>query len=160
MKNNIKSSILKWLCKLFEYPDYPHSFKDQWIGWSIWDGQLTVSFDLRQPEQVKLLSLIHPRFLGCPQYKTLKIVNENTFYLQLNSLFTINYPTILSYKHIKTIKHKDNDGDDFYEYYWEITLSDNTIITHISQTMTLKENNVLYRNTIEERMFLDFLKTI
>jgi hypothetical protein len=25
------------------------------------------------------VSIIHPRFLGCPQYKTLKVVNEKVF---------------------------------------------------------------------------------
>ena len=71
---------MKWLSNLFGYDNYPNSFKDQWITWNIWDGELSVSFDLRQEEQVKLLSLIHPRFLGCPQYKTLKVVNEKNFY--------------------------------------------------------------------------------
>jgi len=81
LDKKMKPLILKWLSNLFGYENYPNSFKDQWIYWSIWDGKLTVSFDLRQEEQVKLLSLIHPRFLGCPQYVTLKIVNEQTFFI-------------------------------------------------------------------------------
>jgi hypothetical protein len=105
-----KPLILKWLSGLFGYENYPHSFKDQWITWNIWDGELSVSFDLRQEEQVRLLSLIHPRFLGCPQYKTLKVVNEKSFYLQLKQLLYIEYPGIKGSKKISQTKHKDNDN--------------------------------------------------
>src|ERR1043165_4749755 len=86
-----KPLILKWLCQLFNYKDYPHDFKDQYITWGIWDGELTVMFDHRQECQNKLISLIPPQFLGCPQYGTLKIVNEDTFYLPLKRLLHINY---------------------------------------------------------------------
>jgi len=102
-----KPKIIKWLCSLFGYVDYPHSFKDQWIIWNIWDGELSISFDLRQPEQEKLLSMIHPRFIGCPQSGTLKIVNEKSFYLSLKRLLHINYPNIVSHRLNQKVHHKD-----------------------------------------------------
>ena len=154
-----KPLILKWLSSLFGYENYPHSFKDQWINWDIWDGELSVSFDLRQEEQVKLLSLIHPRFLWCPQYKTLKVVNEKSFYLHLKQLLHIEYPEIKGSKKIDQTKHKDNDGDTFYTYDWEVFLSDGSSILYHNQKdkMDMVKGDFIYNATIQERAFVKFL---
>jgi len=157
-----KPLILKWLSGLFGYENYPHSFKDQWITWNIWDGELSVSFDLRQEEQVRLLSLIHPRFLGCPQYKTLKVVNEKSFYLQLKQLLYIEYPEIKGSKKISQTKHKDNDGDIFHTYDWEVFLSDGSSILYHNQKdkMDMRQGDFIYNATIQERAFVKFLQGI
>jgi hypothetical protein len=157
-----KPLILKWLSKLFNYDDYPHSHTDQWINWHIHDGYLSVSFDLRQIEQIKLLSLIHPRFIGIPQYTTLKIVNEQSFYVELERLFKIDYPNIVYSKLINSVKHKDNDGDTFHTYDWEVFLEDNSSIIYHNQTqkMDMVKDDYTYKNIIEERSFVEFLKTI
>ena len=154
-----KPKIIKWLCSLFGYQDYPHSFKDQWINWNIWDGEMSISFDLRQEEQVKLLSMIHPRFIGCPQQGTLKIVNEKSFYLSLKRLLHINYPRITSHKLTQKVHHKDNDGDDFYVYYWTVYLDDDTCISYSNQSpvMDLKKGDFSYNATIQQRAFCNFL---
>lgn len=157
-----KPLILEWLSNLFGYENYPHSFKDQWINWNIWDGELSISFDLRQDEQVKLLSLIHPRFLGCPQYKTLKVVNEKSFYLHLKQLLHIEYPEIIGSKKINQTKHKDNDGDTFYTYDWEVFLSDGSSILYHNQKdkMDMVKGDFIYNATIQERAFVKFLQGV
>ncbi len=155
-----KPLIIKWLCKQFNYQYYPHSFKDQWILWSIWEGMLTISFDGRQDEHNKLLSLIHPRFLGIPQYKTLKIVNEKNFYLQLNHLLNIDYPAIVGHELLSTEKHKDDDGDVFYTYKWNVFLADGTsvIYNNMVDKMDLIKSDFVYNKIIQERAFTEFLK--
>ncbi len=163
-----KPLILEWLASIFGYKNYPHSFKDQWINWNIWDGDFNVSFDLRQEEQVKLLSLIHPRFLGCPQYKTLKIVNEQSFYLPLKQFLHIEYPEIKGSKLIKKNKERGGHGgwhsasDDFYTYDWEVFLSDDTSIRYHNQNekMDMKKGDYTYNSIIQERAFVNFLSPL
>lgn len=155
-----KPLILTWLADLFGYKNYPHSHTDQWITWNIWRGELTIGFDFRQAEQVKLFSLIHPRFKGVPQYQTLKIVNENNFYLNLSSLLSIEYPNIVSSKLINKVSHKDNDGDIFYTYDWEVFLDDGTSVMYHNQksTMDMVKGGFIYDSIIQERAFINFLK--
>lgn len=163
-----KPLILKWLSSLFGYNDYPHSFKDQWITYNIWDGELSISFDSRQEEQVKLLSLIHPRFLGCPQYKTLKVVNEKSFYIQLKHLLHIEYPEINGSKLIRRNKINGGTGgwhsasDDFYTYDWEVFLSDGSSLFYNTQKdkMDMVKGDFVYNATIQERAFVKFLNCI
>jgi hypothetical protein len=154
-----KPLILKWLAKHFRYENYPHSFKDQWINWQVWDGDLTVSFDLRQEEHEKLLYMIHPRFLGCPQHKTLKIVNEDTFHLQMKQLLCIEYPTIKKSYMIDKTRHVDNDGDEFFTYDWEVILSDDSSIMYHNQknNMDMVKGDFIYNATIQQRAFTRFL---
>lgn len=156
-----KPLILKWLCEVFEYKNYPYSFRDQWIIWNVsHDGELWVSFDHRQEEQRKLFSMIPIRFLGAIQWKTLKIVNEKSFYLPLSRFLTIKYPEIISSKLLSKTKHIDNDGDDFYSYDWEIFLNDGTSIhySNYSQHMDMKHGDYYYTNRINTREFLKFLE--
>lgn len=163
-----KPLILKWLSNLFGYINYPHSYADQWIRWHIWDGELSVSFDLRQQEQVKLLSLIHPRFLGVPQSKTLKIVNETSFYLQLKSLLHIEYPEIIGSKLLRKNKERGGKGgwysesDNFYTYDWEVLLSDGSSIFYHNQVdiMDMIKGGYTYNSTIQKRAFIQFLNNI
>lgn len=165
LDKKVKSLILKWLSGLFGYENYPHSFKDQWIAWNIWEGELSVSFDSRPEEQIKMLSLIHPRFLGCPQYKTLKVVNDKTFYLQLNQLLHIEYPEITGSKLLLKEKQRGGTGgwhsasDDFYTYDWEVFLSDGSSLFYHSQkcTMDMVKGDFIYNATIQERAFVNFL---
>lgn len=166
LDKKIKPLILKWLSNLFGYENYPNSFKDQWISWNIWDGELSVSFDLRQEEQLKLLSLIHPCFLGCPQYKTLKVVNEKNFYLQLKQLLHIEYPEITGSKLLSKDKQRGGTGgwhsasDDFYTYDWEVFLSDGSSLFYHNQkdTMDMVKGDFIYNATIQERAFVNFLQ--
>jgi hypothetical protein len=161
-----KPLILKWLSSLFGYKNYPHSFKDQFISWNIWDGELTVTFDLRQEEQAKLLSLIHPRFLGCPQYKTLKVVNEDSFYLQLRDLLYIKYPEITGNIFLSRRNQRGGTGgchsasDDFYTYDWEVFLSDGTSLFYHNQKdkMDMVKGGFIYNARIQERAFVNFLQ--
>jgi len=166
LDKHCKPLILDWLASLFGYKDYPHSFKDQWISWNIWDGELSIGFDLRQEEQSRLLSLIHPRFLGCPQSGTLKVVNEKNFYLQLSRLLHIEYPEIKNSKLVSKNKHSGGTGgwsspsDDFYTYDWEVFLSDGTSLLYNNQSekMDLKKGDFIYNSIIQERAFVKFLK--
>lgn len=161
-----KPLILKWISNLFGYDNYPHSFRDQWINWNVWDGLLTVSFDLRQKEHKKLLSLIHPCFLGCPQYKTLKVVNEKTFYLELKQLLHIEYPEIIDSKLLSKDKQRGGSGgwhsasDDFYTYDWEVFLSDGSSLFYRNQkdTMDMVKGDFIYNARIQERAFVNFLQ--
>jgi hypothetical protein len=155
-----KPLILTWLADLFKYKDYPHSHTDQWITWTLWDGQLSVGFDFRQEEHVKLFSMIHPRFKGIPQYTTLKIVNEKSFYLDLKQLLHLKYPNIVSSKLINKVKHKDNDGDTFYTYDWEVFLDDDTSIMYHNQKekMDMVKGDYIYNSIIQEKAFVNFLK--
>ena len=165
LDKKVKPLILDWLSKLFDYDNYPHSFKDQWINWSVWDGELSVSFDLRQEEQVKLLSFIHPRFLGCPQYKTLKVVNENNFYLRLKQLLPINYPEITGSKLLSKDKQRGGTGgwsspsDDFYTYDWEVFLNDGSSVFYHNQNdkMDMEYKGFTYNAIIQERAFVRYL---
>ena len=168
LDKEIKPLLLTWLSNLFGYKTYPHSFKDQWINWNIWDGILSISFDLRQEEQIKLLSLIHPRFLGTPQYKTLKIVNEKNFYLPLKNLLHIEYPEITGSKLLSKNKQLGGIGgwnspsDYFYNYDWEIFLSDGSSIFYHNQknTMDMVKKDFIYNVTIQERAFVNFLQGV
>lgn len=155
-----KPLILKWLSSVFEYENYPHSFKDQWINWNICNGQLQIIFDTRAEEQAKLLSLIHPRFLGTVQYKTLKIVNQKTFYLRLSDLLHIDYPEIQKSRQISETKQIDNDGDTFYIYEWEVFLSDDSSIIYSNQKnkMDMTKGDFIYNDMIQERAFVKFLE--
>ena len=165
LDKKVKPLILDWLSKLFGYDNYPHSFKDQWIRWSVWDGELSVSFDLRQEEQVKLLSLIHPCFLGCPQFRTLKIVNENNFYLRLKRLLPIKYPEITGSKLLSKDKQSGGTGgwsspsDDFYTYDWEVFLNDGSSVFYHNQNdkMDMGYRGFTYDAIIQERAFVRYL---
>lgn len=159
LDKKVKPLILTWLADLFGYKDYPHSFKDQYINWSIWDNHISVSFDLRQEEQVKLISLMHPRFLGAIQSGTLKIVNEKCFYMDIERLGHIKYPKIINSKRTNKTSHKDNDGDIFYTYDWEVFLEDETSIYYHNQTdkMDLEYKGFTYNSIIQERFFVNYL---
>ncbi len=155
-----KSLILKWMAKQFNYPDYPHSFKDQFINWNIWDSELTIIFDSRQLEQMKLLSLIPPQMVGAVQYKSLLIVNKHTFNIRIEKLGAIEYPEINGYTLIKEVTQFDNDGDIFYEYNWEISLTDGTSIEYNNQDEypNLNKGDIIYNSIIQERFFCNFLE--
>lgn len=163
-----KPLILKWLADLFGYENYPHSFKDQWITWGISDGLLSVSFDLRNEEHRKLLSLIHPRFLGCPQFGTLKIVNEKNFYIDLNCLINVETPDIIGSKLIAKNKQRGGTGgwhspsDDFYTYDWRVFLSDGTALYYHNQkeVMDMVKNDFTYTHDIQQRAFVKFLNNL
>lgn len=155
----IKPLVLKWLCDKFGYKSYPHSHADQWINWHIFDGRLSIGFDHRQEEQVKLLSLIPCQLRGAPQSGTLKIVNDDYFYLQLKDAVHIKYPEITGHRLINKEKHVDNDGDTFYVYNWEVSLSDGTSIKYRNQNanMDLTKRSFSYDSIIQERCFVEFL---
>lgn len=167
LDKEVKPLILKWLSKQFGYINYPHSFKDQWINWNVNNGEICVGFDLRQNEQVKLLSLIPTRFLGTPQRGTLKIVNDQNFYLQLNRITNIEYPSIEKSVLLKKEKHTGGKGgwisasDSFYTYDWEVFLSDGSSVYYHNQKdfMDMKEGDSSYNSIIHERAFVSFLKT-
>lgn len=166
LDKEIKPLIIKWLCNLFGYTDYVGDFRDQWITWGVWDGELNVGFDHRSDQHKKLLSLIHPRFLGAIQYSTLNVVNAKTFYLDLERMGDIKYPNIVS----STLLHKhENKGgkggwsspsDSFYSYEWEVFLDDGTSLYYRNQseTMDMVKGDYVYRSTIQERFFVEFLK--
>lgn len=165
----VKPLILKWLAKQFGYENYPHSYTDQWITWDVYNGMLTVSFDLRQDEHNKLLSLIPKQFLGIPQSRTLKIVNENSFYIRLEHLLNIEYPDIVGNELIEKHRHQSTEkggwyikGEYFHTYDWVVYLSDGTTIryTNRSDVMDLMKKDYIYKSIIEERAFLRFLEKL
>jgi hypothetical protein len=160
LDKTVKPMILEWLSNVFGYDNYPHSFKDQWITWNVWNNQLSVGFDWRQEEHKRLFDFIHPRFKGVPQTSTLKIVNEDNFYIEVDKIVHIDYPTIQSSVLIYKTKHTDNDGDVFYTYDWEVFLSDGTSIMYHNQNdkMDMIRRNFNYDATIQERAFVNFLE--
>lgn len=164
-----KPLILEWLNSLFDSQNkYTHSLQDQWIRWNIWDGDLSVGFDSRNDNQMRLLSKIHPRFLGSPQAYTLKVVNEQMFYLRLKCLLHIEYPSIV--KSILISRNKERGGtggwhspsDDFYTYDWRVELSDGSNIFYRNQEdkMDLVVGSYTYDSIIQERAFTGFLDKI
>lgn len=159
LDKQMKPLILKWLCETFGSGNFPHAFTDQWITWSIWDGELTIGFDRRQLTHVELFSRIPDRFKGVPQNCTLKIVNGHNFYMSVRHLGTIQYPKILSSKLIKAHTSKDDDGDTCYSSYWEVFLSDETSIIYHNQEqkMDLDWRGFIYDKIIQERFFVNFL---
>lgn len=156
-----KPLILSWLSEVFNYRGYPHDYKDQWINWSIYGGQLSISFDDRSEGQRELVKIIHPRFMGVPQYQTLRVVNKDSFYLDIHSLLSIEYPKITSHTLLRKTPHEDGDGDIFYTYDWRIYLDDGTSIHHQNQRniMTLKHGEYSYKSIIDERAFINFLNS-
>lgn len=160
-----KPLVLKWLSNHFGYKDYPHSFKDQWINWRVWDGELTVGFDSRVEEQNKLKSMLPVRLMGTPQHRTLKIVNEDSFYLRLETIIHIYYPDIISSSLVSKIKQQGgtrgwhSPSDDFYTYDWEVVLSDGSSIMYHNQEdkMDMIKGSYIYNAIIQEREFLKFL---
>lgn len=163
LDKEIKPLILKWLAGLFGYENYPHSFKDQWVRWSfsVNNEKISIGFDHHGTEEHrKLLSLIHPRFLGTPQYNTLKIVNEDSFYISLSDIVHIEYPNIIGHKLEQKVRHTDNDGDVFYVYYWTVFLSDGTGIAYQNQTdkMDMVKHDWHYTRYLNERAFVTFLQ--
>jgi hypothetical protein len=154
-----KPLILKWLCKQFGYNDYVHNYADQWIRWSVWDGDLSISFDERQAHQRALRSLIPERLMGCPQSGTLKIVNTDSVYVPIKSILHIDYPTIVTSK-LKDKSKRNYDGDEWYVYMWEVFLSDNTSFIHSNQKnqMDIKFRDFTYDAIIQERAFVRFLE--
>src|SRR5688572_21853185 len=85
-----KPALLEWMANKFGVK-YAHSFKDQFIHWSIWDGSLSISLDLRDEAQKVLFDAIPAKHKGCKQKRTGKLVNERTIYFDLNEEFKIEY---------------------------------------------------------------------
>jgi hypothetical protein len=56
--------------------------------------------------------------------------------------------------------HKDNDGDIFYSYDWEVFLDDDTSIMYYNQKekMDMVKGDFIYNSIIQERSFVNFLK--
>lgn len=166
MDNKIKPLILKWLTKHFGYKDYPHSFRDQWITWNIWDGEISVGFDSRIDEHNKLLSLIKPQYLGTPQAGTGKIVNTDTFYLDLKDLIDIKYPEIIKSSLMRINSHKGgtngwhSPSDDLFSYTWRIYLDDGTSIIYSNhkEVMDMVKGDFIYDSIIQERAFIKYIE--
>lgn len=164
----IKPLILTWLAKAFNYENYPHSFRDQFITWGIDNRVLSVGFDFRCEEQMKLVSLIPSRFFGTPQYGTLKIVNERNFYLDLKNIIDLKYPKIIRQKLIAKVRHDGGSGgwtspsDIFYTWHWEVLLDDNTSIPYktFEDKKFMEKGDFQYLYEIHERCFINFLKNL
>lgn len=154
-----KPLFIKWLCDKFQIENYPHSFKDQWISTHIWEGTLSISFDKRQEEHLDLMKSIPEKFFGIAQYGTLKIVNKNTFYLNVDQMTHVKYPKIKSHKLLGKIRSKDSDGDIMSVYHWEIYLDDNTSIYYTNQIpeMDFDYKGYIYNCYIQTRTVEKFL---
>lgn len=150
-----KPLVIDWLVKRFSLPAYDHSFKDQWINVSIWDGELTISFDTRQPEQVTLFNSIPDQFKGCPQRGTGIIVNKDNLYFYFDKEWQIKYPSIKSSKIISETKHVDNDGDIFFTYDHVLNLSDDTQVIYHNQSKSLDIVDYVFRTIIQQRFFFE-----
>lgn len=152
-----KPAVIDWLVNRFGLSPYNHSFKDQWIVVSIWDGSLSIYFDTRQPEQVELFNSIPDEFKGCLQQGTGKLVNKDNLYFYFGKEWQVEYPTITGSKIIKEAKHVDNDGDDFYVYDQLINLSDGTQIIYSNQAKRLDISDYSFRTIIQERFFYQMI---
>jgi hypothetical protein len=155
-----KPKILSFLCKIFNCVDFQHSFHDQFISWTIWDGVLSIRLDLRNEMQKNLLNSTPIYFKGTPQQRTLKIVNENTIYIRLKDLIKIDYPNIIECKLLSKNKEKCDAGDSFYSYNWEVFLDDNSSIFHYNQKekCDIRKGDFIYDKIIQERAFVSFLE--
>ena len=146
--------IIKYICNVCGYKNYPHSFKDKFITWYVREGELVVSFDLRQKEHAALLS----------QYNT----NMTYIRMPLSSILQIYYPKIMGGKLIRKKKEHGGVGgfiyasDYFYSYEWRLPLSHSSIIIseHQKNEMDMTEHDVLYMSIIQERAFVGFLQRL
>lgn len=166
--DNHKSKILDWLSSLVNH-SFEHHFSDKWISVDIWDNIVSISLDLRQPNQLELFNKLPKENKGCLQKGTGKLVNEQTLYFKLSDICEIEYPTIVSHKLIKRNEHQESEkggwyivGSYWYSYDWELTLSDNTTIQYNNQKnkMDLKESSRIFKNIIQEREFFKFIDSL
>lgn len=152
-----KPIILDWLSRVYDFGKYEHSFKDQWINLSVYD-EVSISFDKRVPEQLALLNALPARIKGAIQSNSLKIVNNDTVYIPISKIVTIDYPTIKSVELFYTDKSKDNDGDPFEDYTYKLHLSDGTILWSLSQDKNEPISmEYSFRWDIQQRAFLKHL---
>lgn len=161
-----KALILDWLSSLVGYV-FPHQFSDQFIHVSIWNDQLSIGLDFRQPAQLDLFEKLPKELKGCLQYGTGKLVNEQNLYFKISEICSFIYPTINYSKLIRREKHQSGSGgwidvgEYFYTYDWELTLSDGSTIFHHNQSeiMDLVEESVLFRTKIQEKEFFKFINS-
>lgn len=163
-----KPKILDWLASLVNHT-FTHHFSDKWISVNIWDNQLSISFDFRQPNQTELFDKLPNEIKGCLQHGTGKLVNEKTLYFKVSEIIPFEYPIIVSSKLVKTNKHQESEkggwyikGSYWYSYDWELALSDGSTIEYSNQknTMDLKETDVIFKTRIEEKEFYKFIENL
>lgn len=157
-----KLMILSWLANKVSknfMKKYKHDFRDQWIIWSIYDDTIFIMLDFRVDAQKQLFDKLPDKNKGCLQKGTGKLVNKKTLYFPLEPEIETPFPKIIKHELFQTIKHKDNDGDKFYEYYWEVFLEDGTSIEYRNQDskMDLTEKSLKYMWMLQERAFRQFL---
>jgi hypothetical protein len=157
-----KPLILKWLAAVSGYKDYPHSFKDQWIRWSVWRGDVSVSFDSRVKDQQELSDLLVPKFPGSAESRSPEKIPVDFFFISLGELFDIESPDIIGYKLIGKTAYETKDGDEFSTYKWEVFLDDETSIIYQNQkdVMDMEVGDKHYSSTIEQRAFITYVKNI
>jgi hypothetical protein len=159
-----KPLILQWLADTFGYEgEYPHNFQDQYINWSISQGYLSIHFDFRCPAQEKLFSIIPMQFKGAPQFGTLKIVNDSSFYLHFERFITPVQPRILNSSIME--KHSQYDAEEgttFFTYDWRVSLSDGSTIKYHNQSKecNLMEDSDYFKSYIQTKQFTEFLDDI
>lgn len=152
-----KPMILDWLASTVG-TEFQHSYSDQWIVWSIWNGNLDISLDFRQTTHRELFEKLPNANKGCLSWEG-KLVNTKTLYYKVSNLTKVDYPDIVRHRLIRHIRHKDDDGDTFYVYEWEVFLSDGSSLFYSNQDkcMDMVKSNFSYRCTIEQRAFINFL---
>lgn len=163
-----KPKILDWLSSLVNHT-FTHHSSDKWINVNIWNDELSISFDLRQPNQKELFDKLPNKIKGCLQDGTGKLVNEKTLYFKVSEIVPFEYPTIMSSILITTVEHQESEkggwyikGSYWYSYDWGLALSDGTIIEYTNQkdTMDLKETDIIFKTKIEEREFYKFIENL
>jgi hypothetical protein len=153
--------ILDWLSRRYDLKPFQHSFKDQWLSYNIWCGQLTISHNTRVEEQVELFNSLPDNIKGCKQQGTGKMVNLKTLYFTLSDFLKIEYPEITKQELFKTDRSKDDDGDDFIVYNYKVHLSDGTILYYSNQKLNEPmDMQYLFPTYIQERAFLRYIKGI
>ena len=159
LDKTMKPLILDWLADIFGYGQFEHSFKDQWVRWSVYGRYVSVGLDNRVPEQLKLWSLIPDKLKGCLQRTTLKVVNKDSFYLDIDRVVNLKYPDIVKSSVHTKVKHTDDDGDVFYCYEWLVELSDGSAVIYNNQkdVMDMVKCDYSYMRLIEERAFVQFI---
>lgn len=154
--NRYKKPIIDWLFRRFDIKpfDVEHT---QWISYSIWDGNLSISFDFRQPSQKKLFDLLPDSIKGIPRISDGKMVNLNTLYFNVNDIRPVIYPDIISKELLIKDSMIDDDGDTFYEWVYKVKLSDDTFVIMTTQKEGELPLDFIFKSKIESRTFYHHL---
>lgn len=161
-----KKLILKWLASITG-TEYEHSYSDTFMHWTIFYDELKISLDKRQENQSELFNALPDKYKGTISSSGV-LVNTDSLYFRIDEIVQgFEYPSVSSYKFIDKIKHQECEkgwyikGSYWYEYVWEVTLSNNMSFIHKiqeSDKFTIDVNSYTFRTRVHELLFEQFIR--